>query len=651
MLRYIAVLLIFLLQLRDSVSYAQPVIYSDPVSLITGTWASNGTLTETNQNGPLEGNLHYRFNYSFSSWWAGCGLNMDNWGSSAARDFSGYSYISVSYKGITGAEYLQLQLRSGSATSNNITVGYASADYQTVLIPLNNFTGVSLSAITELIFSISGVQSASGSVYLDDIKLTSSGAAPYNGQNANHTSVRTWLRYARMNKGLNLSNWLEAYWLIPYNAFPESNKYNRSNIQTLVNMGFKNIRMPVTFERVASVSAPYTIPANHEIWRLIDSAIVWANDMDFTLIICNHHGYDITNSNYTAELPRKQAIWQQVLNRYANLDPDRYFFELFNEPTNEINNVNLRQFYLSLLPSVRPQVPNHTLILGGNHWNSKSGLTGLVTLQDPDIIYTYHDYDPYPFTHAGMSWTSPPYMPVLTFPRAGHPNDATDLTNSIAAVRIWADTSGVPVMCGEFGVTTAAAAQDRCQWIHSMSAACQANGIPWYYWDAISNSDAFGFINLSNSTIIPCFADTLNLGAYNICNLTVTNTADYGVGSLRNALMCAKDGDTIYFHPSLAGDTILLHSYAIPLVKNVTLLNTNTQPVFIQTMYNFPNVSVLQGKQAKLENIHLNTLTDKSLSGFGQLTLKNVHIITGSNTLTTESPLILHIENNVLIKN
>lgn len=649
-MRIVRLFLYLILFISSGFVYTQPLIYTDQVNLITGIWQGNGTLTQTNQDGPLEGNLHYRFSYNFDAWWSGFGLNMDNWGSSSGINFSTYTYISVSYKGLTGAEYLQLRLRSGGVQSNDVVVGYDATGYQTVLIPLGAFSGVNLNNITEVIFSVSGLQASSGNVFLDDIKLTTIGAPPYAGQNANHTSARTWMRYAKMNKGINLSNWLEAYWLIPYNAFPETNKYNRSNIQKLVDMGFKNIRMPVTFERVAAASPPYTIPANHEVWRLIDSAVVWARDLDFTLIICNHHGYDITNVNYVSELPRKQAIWQQILNRYDTLNPDRFFFELFNEPTNEISNSNLRAFYLPLIQFIRNIVPDHTLIIGGNNWNSKTGLTGLVTLGDQDIIYTFHDYDPWLFTHAGMSWTSPPNMPVLSFPRPGFPNDIIDLINSIKVIKTWADTSGVPVILGEFGVSTSAAAPDRCNWIQTISFACQDNSIPWFYWDGISNSDAFGFINVPANSIIPCFADTLNLGTSNICNKIVTNVSDYGLGSLRNALMCAEHGDTITFHPSIAGDTIFLSSFSIGLTKNVILRNDNPIPVVIAPLYPYPNFLILSGVNARFENLHLLTKVSGSLHGPGNLTLKNVEIKTGNMDFNMTGQGIIYIEGNVVVK-
>ena len=49
--------------------------------------------------------------------------------------------------------------------------------------------------------------------------------------------------------------------------------------------------------------------------------------------------------------------------------------------------------------------------------------------------------------------------------------------------------------------------------------------------------------------------------------LTVLNTQDGGAGSLRDAIARAKDGDTIAFAPSLAGQTIVLTNSELDQLK------------------------------------------------------------------------------------
>src|SRR5438045_5818341 len=53
--------------------------------------------------------------------------------------------------------------------------------------------------------------------------------------------------------------------------------------------------------------------------------------------------------------------------------------------------------------------------------------------------------------------------------------------------------------------------------------------------------------------------------------LTVTTTADSGVGSLRAALAASSDGDTIQFDSALNGQTISLTSGELVIDKNITI--------------------------------------------------------------------------------
>ncbi len=60
------------------------------------------------------------------------------------------------------------------------------------------------------------------------------------------------------------------------------------------------------------------------------------------------------------------------------------------------------------------------------------------------------------------------------------------------------------------------------------------------------------------------------------CSIYVDNTNDNGFGSLRKAIACAKDGDTIQFDPILIGDFIDLTSGTIPI--NVSI-GINLPPI------------------------------------------------------------------------
>lgn len=506
-------LLLLCFTLLASFAAAQPVIYKDAQTLITGTWAGAGsggtyTFAEVTGETPHEGTNHYKFTYSYTAWWAGVGLNMDNWGNNPARDFSGYSHLRIAYRGLAGSQTFSIQLRNGSTYGNLVEIGPTVSGYTVVDIPmiaLTTGTSLSADAVREIDLSVGGVQTGSGTVYFDALELVNSGS----GSSA---SPQTWARANSLTIGVNTSNWLEAYWLIPFGTYPEASKYTRTKIRDLHTAGFQVFRLPITVERITPTTPPYTVDFGHTAFRLVDSMILWTNIYNLKLIIDNHHGYNLTNANFAAETPRLKAIWGQLTDHYDYLDPDKFFFEIYNEPTTDISNANWRTVANELVDEIRlHETQTHSVFVGANSWNGGTALVNFTPLDDADIIYTFHNYDPYLFTHQGMSWTSPPNLPARTFPQAGEVAAINALMQSVDG---WSANYDVPASLGEFGCSTAADAASRCNWIETMTEAIAPYGFSNFYWDAITPSDAFGFFNggiIDQAHVITCFADALGL--------------------------------------------------------------------------------------------------------------------------------------------
>lgn len=493
---------------------AQSIIYNDAQTLITGLWAAgaegSATIIETTEENSFEGNAHLQFGYNFAAWWAGCGLNFDNWGASAGRDFSGYSHLRLAYRGLGQDESLGVRLKGANESGNDVILGGRTNAYIQLDIPLVALIGgtsVNINEITELEFYIAGAESANSNVFIDNIILVNIDDHP------SAASSATWDLANSVNLGLNLTNWLEAFWLIPFDAFPDFTKYNRNNIQALRDAGFEIFRMPVTFEQITSPSPPYAVDFNHEAIQLVDSLILWANEFDFKLIIDNHHGYDLTDDNFADELIRLKTMWAQLAAHYDYLDPSRFLFEVYNEPHN-ISNFNFRTVAQALVDTIRQEETQvHTILVGASGYNSANDLIDFIPLNDADIIYCFHNYDPYLFTHQGMSWTTPANFPPLSFPM---PEGVTSINNLFASVKTWSDNNDVPVWLGEYGVSTQADAISRCHWIETLTNAVEENGFAHFYWDAISPSDAFGFFEngiVSQANAIDCFEN--ELGLYN----------------------------------------------------------------------------------------------------------------------------------------
>ncbi len=500
-------LFVFFYLLTSFQASAALIIYKGTQKIVTGTWGGSGTLAEVSTNSPYEGTQHYQFDYNFTSWWAGYGLNFDNWGTGPAINFSTSTHLRLAYRGANGSQVFRVKLKDGTNFSSIVDIGTPNTSYQVVTIPLNSFTGLSLSSIREIDFEIGNVQTGSGTVFIDAVELINIAVTP-----PPPSSAVTWSRLNAMGKGFNTANWLEAYWLIPFNTYPVVNDYKRSTFQSLKNAGFNNVRLPVTFERMGSQTAPYTLNTNQTAFYLVDSVILWANTFNMKLIIVNHHGYDMNDGNFSTQTPRICKVWKQLIQKYSYLDPNRFMFEIYNEPNN-ITNSNWRTVAQSIVDTIRTYNTTHTLVVGGNGWNSMSGLTSFQPLNDNNIIYTFHCYEPYYFTHQGMSWTSPSYFPSKTFPVG---SDVSDLRTAFTSIKQWSTTNSVAVFMGEFGVGTPADATSRCNYVDKITHFADSLSMPWTYWDVKNYADAFGIFPsgvMSSSSVIPCIKTAMGLYA------------------------------------------------------------------------------------------------------------------------------------------
>ncbi len=503
-------------------------IYKSGTSLITGTWEGAGVLTEITTENPYEGGQHYRFVYNYTEHWSGFGLNMDNWGTSSPHDFSGFTHLRLAYRGVSAQHTFRIQLRSGSDFGVIYDVGGTAQNYVVIDIPLILLTSgssISLTAITEIDMSVSGDNPiGSGTLYFDAIELVNIAPPP--------PSI-AWPMAAAMSQGFNLNNWLEAFWLMPFDAYPEVEKFRREHIAFLASGGIKTMRMPVTFERLAETQAPYTLDVDHEAFRLIDSCILWAQDYGLILSIDNHHGYELNDNNYLQETPRLCAIWRQIVQRYSHLPTSNTLFEILNEP-HAISKNNLQYVQQAIIDTIRLYVPNHTIVVGANSYNSGAALVASDPYEDNNIIYTFHSYEPYFFTHQGMTWTNPPFFPSVTFPRG---NDMDNIAALFSSVNAWSELYDVPVWMGEFGVANSAPLESRCNYVEAIMDQIDLYDMPFAYWDVFSISDGFGFAdpnNLVPSAVIPCFEEAMHL------NFSPLSIIDFG-----SSIDCINDHVTL----------------------------------------------------------------------------------------------------------
>jgi len=163
--------------------------------------------------------------------------------------------------------------------------------------------------------------------------------------------------------------------------------------------GFSAIRLPIRWNAHADLNAPYTVdPA---FFARIDWAVQQATSRGLSLIL-DFHNYDELMDQPPQNRERFLGIWKQVAERYKSAS-SKVFFEVLNEPNGALEPF-WNDYQKQAIAVIRKSNPTRALIVGPTGWNSPWKLSSLELPDDKNLIVTFHNYEPFRFTHQGAEW-------------------------------------------------------------------------------------------------------------------------------------------------------------------------------------------------------------------------------------------------------
>ena len=218
-----------------------------------------------------------------------------------------------------------------------------------------------------------------------------------------------------------------------------------------------------------------------------------------------------------ADRAKLAAFWADLAPALRALPSALTFPELVNEPVFHNDAASWAQLQESLRATIRAALPNVTIVLTGNDWGSIAGLLALTPSTDPNIVYSFHFYDPTELTtlaayRPGLDTAAlarlpfPETDPIACRTIGTTSSDTTtrDLilfwcattwdaahvrANLLRAVS-WAKRHDVTLLAGEFGASIALNAPARLAWLSLVRETCAENGIGWALW---GYDDVMGF--------------------------------------------------------------------------------------------------------------------------------------------------------------
>jgi hypothetical protein len=125
-----------------------------------------------------------------------------------------------------------------------------------------------------------------------------------------------------------------------------------------------------------------------------------------------------------AQWPDYVALVGHLAADLATLPQDRVALELLNEPTFDCEAVyagaepRWPAMQAELLASVRAAAADLTVVLTGACWGQANALASLdpALYADDTVLWTFHSYEPFLFSHQGASWSGAPEKYIWNLP-------------------------------------------------------------------------------------------------------------------------------------------------------------------------------------------------------------------------------------------
>ncbi|MBN1420601.1 MAG: cellulase family glycosylhydrolase [Planctomycetes bacterium] len=312
-------------------------------------------------------------------------------------------------------------------------------------------------------------------------------------------------RLALLTKGINLSHWFAQ----GPRGYPREHleTYDTAKDMALIrSLGFLHVRW--TFNEATIQAEPGGLDA--EKMKVFDAALDMMLAADLAVIVDFHteDGYKRAIEKDDAAVERFVAMWRALAKHLATRDPERVFLEVMNEPV--IRDAGRWDgIQRKVLAAMRESAPKHTLIATGPQWSSVDQLLLIRPVEDRNVVYNFHCYDPFAFTHQSAGWVGEPVRSLKDVPYPSSPEavekilagmtderakaalrrygeerwNVEKIDSRIARAAKWGAEHGVPVTCNEFGVYRRAPADDRARCIADVRETLEKHGIGWCMWD------------------------------------------------------------------------------------------------------------------------------------------------------------------------
>ena len=320
------------------------------------------------------------------------------------------------------------------------------------------------------------------------------------------------VRIARLAKGVNIPGW---FWLNRGSVGELEERYPDSDFELIVELGLTHVRVPIDMTNVYDKNQADLL--NETNMPCLDRGIRKILSHQLAIIIDLHSiSQREGGSNYSGSLGRDETFtetfcrfWTSFARHLSQFDPNWVILEPMNEPVLSGKEENWPPVQKKVIAAIRKGAPNHSILATGARWSNLDTLLELDPLNDRDIIYNFHFYEPHIFTHQGASWSSDWVKSLRSIPYPSSPEAVGGLIEKYSDERItrnirhygvqrwnyekiegrmkeasdWAKRHGVNIICDEWGTYKRYCPPEyRVAWLRDVRKSCEKLDIGWCMW-------------------------------------------------------------------------------------------------------------------------------------------------------------------------
>lgn len=348
-------------------------------------------------------------------------------------------------------------------------------------------------------------------------------------------------RFHGFEHGMGIGGWLTNY--KRFHVLPEHRRMcltvgdmehfasyiTEADVAYIASLGMDHIRLG--FDQIVLEEAPGVY--REEILGHIDNFVGWCKQYHLGVVLNLHKAVgNYCDIHEEADLmeddglqQRFIALWEMLEQRYAG--DNTLVFELLNEVL-DIDPAKWNALAAKTIAALRQLNKERKIIIGPTCWNNPYALPNLQVFDDENVIYTFHNYAPFEFTHQRGVLQSGPlyYNRVMTYPGdieryrdyqavvCGNNNayagldkmDIAFLRQELQPVMDFIHQNPNKILwCGEFGTIRHADMTSRENWMADMITILKENEIPYCVWNYLStpnDGNRFSLVDDDNRRIL-----------------------------------------------------------------------------------------------------------------------------------------------------